>query len=198
MKTVGDKLEPFVVTGVKPGQPADPFFDITEKSFEGKWKVIVYYPKDFTFVCPTEIVAYDKLFQDFEDRDAVLLTGSTDNEFCKVAWQSSHEDLKKIKHIQFADTIRQGYSTGEPSIGLDGESDYRWNQGLVDQLGVFYQPAGAALRATFIVDPDNVIQHVTVNNLNVGRSPEETLRILDALQTGELCACNRTVGGETL
>jgi alkyl hydroperoxide reductase subunit AhpC len=61
MKTVGHKIEPFVVTGVKPGQPEDAFFDITEKSFEGKWKVIVYYPKDFTFVCPTEIVAYDKL-----------------------------------------------------------------------------------------------------------------------------------------
>jgi peroxiredoxin (alkyl hydroperoxide reductase subunit C) len=198
MKTVGDKLAPFVVTGVKPGQPEDAFFDITEKSFEGKWKVIVYYPKDFTFVCPTEIVAYDKLFQDFADRDAVLLTGSTDNEFCKVAWQNAHEDLKKIKHIQFADTIREGYATGDVPDVLGTESDYRWNEGLIKQLGVFYAPAGAALRATFIVDPDNVIQHVTVNNLNVGRSPEETLRILDALQTGELCACNRKVGGETL
>lgn len=185
MKTVGDKLESFVVTGVKPGQPADPFFDITEKSFEGKWKVIVFYPKDFTFVCPTEIVAYDKLTQDFADRDAVLLTGSTDNEFCKVAWQNSHADLKKITHFQFADTQRENARTYE-------------NLGLAEQLGVFYYPAGAALRATFIVDPDNVIQHVTVNNLNVGRSPEETLRVLDALQTGELCACNRTVGGETL
>jgi peroxiredoxin (alkyl hydroperoxide reductase subunit C) len=180
MKTVGDKLESFVITGVKPGQPNEPFFDITEESFPGKWKIIVYYPKDFTFVCPTEIVAYDKLFQDFEDRDAVLLTGSTDNEFCKVSWQNSHVDLKKIKHIQFADTSRD------------------WEKSLIEQLGVFYEPAGAALRATFIVDPDNVIQHVTVNNLNVGRSPEETLRVLDALQTGELCACNRTVGGETL
>jgi len=198
MKTVGDKLQPFVVTGVRPGQPEDAFFTITEKSFEGKWKVIVYYPKDFTFVCPTEIVAYDKLFQDFEDRDAVLLTGSTDNEFCKVAWQNAHEDLKKIKHIQFADTVRDGYGTGSTPSTLDEKSDYRWNEGLINQLGVFYAPAGAALRATFIVDPDNVIQHVTVNNLNVGRSPEETLRILDALQTGELCACNRTVGGETL
>jgi peroxiredoxin (alkyl hydroperoxide reductase subunit C) len=196
MKTVGDKLEPFVVTGVNPG--SDKFFDITEKSFEGKWKVIVYYPKDFTFVCPTEIVAYDKLFQDFADRDAVLLTGSTDNEFCKLAWQNAHEDLKKIKHIQFADTIRHGYQTGEIPSKLGENSDYRWNEGLINQLGVFYEPAGAALRATFIVDPDNVIQHVTVNNLNVGRSPEETLRVLDALQTGELCACNRTVGGETL
>lgn len=184
MKTVGDKLDAFVVTGVKPGQPADAFFDITEKSFEGKWKVIVYYPKDFTFVCPTEIVAYDKLTSDFADRDAVLLTGSTDNEFCKVAWQTSHPDLKKITHTQFADTQRRN-------------ADYD-TRSLADQLGVFYAPAGAALRATFIVDPENVIQHVTVNNLNVGRSPEETLRVLDALQTGELCACNRTVGGETL
>jgi peroxiredoxin (alkyl hydroperoxide reductase subunit C) len=179
MKTVGDKLEKFAVTGVRPGQPSDAFFEITDESYKGKWKVIVYYPKDFTFVCPTEIVAYDKLSKDFDDRDAILLTGSTDNEFCKVSWQTAHEDLQKITHYQFADTQR-----GELS--------------LINQLGVFYAPAGAALRATFIVDPDNVIQHVTVNNLNVGRSPEETLRVLDALQTGELCACNRTVGGETL
>jgi peroxiredoxin (alkyl hydroperoxide reductase subunit C) len=179
MKTVGDRLTPFAVTGVRPGQPADAFYNINEGSFEGKWKVIVYYPKDFTFVCPTEIVAYDKLAQDFADRDAVLLTGSTDNEFCKVSWQNAHADLKKITHHQFADTRRDELS-------------------LIEQLGVFYAPAGAALRATFIVDPSNEIQHVTVNNLNVGRNPEETLRILDALQTGELCACNRTVGGETL
>jgi len=108
------------------------------------------------------------------------LTGSTDNEFCKLAWQKFHPDLAKIEHIQFADTARE------------------WGKSLIDQLGVFYEPAGAALRATFIVDPDNVIQHVTVNNLNVGRAPEETLRVLDALQTGKLCACNRTVGGGTL
>lgn len=179
MLTVGDKIGSFSMVGVRPGQPEDAFFAITEESFKGKWKVVVYYPKDFTFVCPTEIVAYDKLYQDFEDRDAVLLTGSTDNEFCKIAWQKSHEELRKIRHIQFADTQR-----GEKS--------------LIEQLGVMYAPAGAALRATFIIDPDNVIQHVTVNNLNVGRSSDETLRILDALQTGELCACNRTVGGSTL
>lgn len=183
MKTVGNKLEKFAVTGINPGK--DDFFTITDESFAGKWKIIVYYPKDFTFVCPTEIVAYDKLFQDFADRDAVLLTGSTDNEFCKLAWQQSHPDLKNIKHIQFADTQRYNLDTYE-------------NLSLIEQLGVFYAPAGAALRATFIVDPDNVIQHVTVNNLDVGRSPEETLRILDALQTGELCPCSRPIGGATL
>lgn len=190
MKTVGDKLSSFAVVGVKPGKltPDDAFETITEKSFEGKWKVIVYYPKDFTFVCPTEIVAYDKLNKDFSDRDAVLLIGSTDNEFCKLAWRSAHDDLKKTNSWMFADVMRESYS----------DTDGWKSLSLIDQLGAFYAPAGAALRATFIVDPENVIQHVTVNNLNVGRSPEETLRVLDACQTGELCPCNRSIGGETL
>jgi len=195
MKTVGDKLEHFVVTGVKPGSltPDDAFENIDELSFPDKWKVIVYYPKDFTFVCPTEIVAYDKLNKDFADRDAVLLIGSTDNEFCKLAWKNAHEDLKKTTSWMFADTQRRHYVYQHVNDHMGDEV-----AGLVDQLGVFFNPAGAALRATFIVDPQNVIQHVTVNNLNVGRNADETLRVLDALQTGELCACNRQVGGKTL
>ncbi|MFY3650031.1 peroxiredoxin [Achromobacter xylosoxidans] len=182
MKTVGDKLEPFKVTGVKPGfnqheeNGVSAFEDITESSFPGKWKVIYFYPKDFTFVCPTEIVGFNKLAKDFEDRDAVLLGGSSDNEFVKLAWRREHPDLNKLGHYQFGDT------TG----------------GLIDQLGVREKGAGVALRATFIVDPDNTIQHVSVNNLNVGRNPEEVLRLLDGLQTDELCPCNRTVGGATL
>jgi peroxiredoxin (alkyl hydroperoxide reductase subunit C) len=88
----------------------------------------------------------------------------------------------------FADVKRESYS----------EVDGYENLSLVDQLGVFFNPAGAALRATFIVDPQNVIQHVTVNNLDVGRNPDETLRVLDALQTGELCPCSRPIGGDTL
>ena len=110
-------------------------------------------PKDFTFVCPTEITGFAKLKDEFEDRDAVLMAGSTDNEHVKLAWRRSHADLDKLNHWMFAD------STGS----------------LVDQLGVRDSTEGVALRATFIVDPDNTIQHVTVNNLNVGRSPEETL-----------------------
>jgi len=176
-------------TRVKPGRldGADDVFEVlNEQWFPGKWKVLVYYPKDFTFVCPTEIVAYDKLVNDFNDRDAVLLTGSTDNEFCKIAWRNAHEDLKKTNSWSFADQVRE--------FQWDDKEGYT---GLATQLGVLNED-GVALRATFIIDPDNVIQHVTVNNLNVGRSPEETLRILDALQTGELCACNRSLGGETL
>ncbi len=182
MKTVGEKIEAFSVVGVKPGfnqheeNGVSAFEAITEKSFSGKWKVIYFYPKDFTFVCPTEIVGFDKLSKQFAERDAVLLGGSTDNEFAKLGWRREHKDLDKLGHYSFADV------TGS----------------LVDQLGVRDKTAGVALRATFIVDPDNVIQHVSVNNLNVGRSPEEILRLLDGLQTDELCPCNRTVGGGTL
>ena len=99
MKTVGDKIEAFSVTGVKPGfneheeNGQSAFETITEQSFPGKWKIIYTYPKDFTFVCPTEIAGFAKLAKDFEDRDAVLLAGSTDNEFCKLGWRRDHKDL---------------------------------------------------------------------------------------------------------
>jgi lipoyl-dependent peroxiredoxin subunit C len=182
MKTIGHSLAPFSVTGVKPGfnqheeNGVSAFETLTEKSFPGKWKVIYFWPKDFTFVCPTEIVAFDKLAKQFEERDAVLLGGSTDNEFSKLGWRRDHKDLKSLKHWNF----------GDP------------RGALVDMLGVRDPIEGVALRATFIVDPDNVIQHVSVNNLNVGRNPDEVLRILDGLQTDELCPCNRGVGGATL
>lgn len=181
MLGIGDKMPSFSVTGVKPKfmQPEEngtsAFETITENSFSGKWKVFYFYPKDFTFVCPTEIVEFAKLNQDFLDRDCVVLGGSTDNEFCKLAWRRDHKDLNALNQWSFADT----------------------NGSLVDGLGV-RAPAGVAYRATFVVDPHNVIQHVSVNNLNVGRNPKETLRILDSLQTDELCACNRQVGDETL
>jgi alkyl hydroperoxide reductase subunit AhpC len=191
MKTVGDKLESFNIKGVKPGvlEGEDAFEHIDETSFPGKWKVIVFYPKDFTFVCPTEIVAYDKLNKDFEDRDTVLLIGSTDNEFCKLAWRNAHPDLKKTNSWMFADTLREGFVDPVEDVEITG---------LAYQLGVLDTTSGVALRATFIVDPSDVIQHVSVNNLNVGRSADETLRILDALLTDQLCECNRPVGGPTL
>ncbi|NLC35107.1 MAG: peroxiredoxin [Alcaligenaceae bacterium] len=182
MKTLGDKLESFRVTGVKPGfneheeNGVSAFEDITESSFPGKWKIIYFYPKDFTFVCPTEIVGFNNLVGEFSQRDAVLMGGSVDNEFVKLAWRRHQSELDKLGHYQFSDM------TGS----------------LVDQLGIRHRTEGVALRATFIVDPDNVIQHVSVNHMNVGRNPEEILRVLDALQTEELCPCNRRIGGDTL
>ncbi len=182
MKTVGDKLEAFTVTAAKPGfnQPEEngesAFEEITEQSFPDKWKVIYFYPKDFTVVCPTEIVEFAQLQKEFADREAVLMGGSVDNEYVKLAWRREDPQLSRLNHYAFGD--------------VKGE--------LTDQLGVRDKEEGVALRATFIVDPDNVIQHVSVNNLNVGRSPQEILRVLDGLQTEALCACNREVGGRTL
>jgi len=180
MLGIGDQVPEFEITGVKPGfnvheeNGESAFETITQDSFEGKWKVIFFYPKDFTFICPTEIVEFAKLNDEFADRDAIVLGGSTDNEFCKLAWRREHSDLDKLNQWSFADT----------------------NGSLVDGLGVRDYDAGVALRATVIVDPHGVIQHISVNGLNVGRNPKETLRILDALQSDELCACNRPVGGE--
>jgi peroxiredoxin (alkyl hydroperoxide reductase subunit C) len=181
MLGIGDKLPSFEIVGVKPGfneheeKGQSAFEKLTEESFPAKWKIIFFYPKDFTFVCPTEIAEFARLAREFSDRDAVVLGGSTDNEFCKLAWRRNHKDLNKLGIWQFADT----------------------NGSLIDGLGV-RSPAGVAFRYTFIVDPDNVIQHVYATNLNVGRNPADTLRVLDALQTQELCACNRAVGGSTL
>jgi peroxiredoxin (alkyl hydroperoxide reductase subunit C) len=182
MLGVGEKLPEFKITGVKPGfnhheeKGVSAFETVTAQSFPGKWKVIVYYPKDFTFVCPTEIVAFAKLNKEFEDRDAVVLVGSTDNEHSKLGWRREHQDLNGLKMWQFAD------SGGK----------------FARALGVLNEDEGVALRATYVVDPDNVVQHVYVTNLNVGRNPDDTLRVLDALQTDELCPCNRQVGGEVL
>ena len=181
MLGIGDKLPPFRVTGVKPGfmtheeNGESAFEELTETSFSEKWKVIYFYPKDFTFVCPTEIAEFSRLASDFDDRDAVVLGGSPDNEFVKLAWRRDHPDLEKLKHWQFAD------SRGE----------------LMNALGV-RSDDGVPYRVTFVVDPHNVIQHVYATNLNVGRNPQDTLRVLDALQTDELCPCNRAVGGDTL
>ena len=182
MLGIGDQIPEFEITGVKPkfnvheenGESA--FEAITEKSFEGKWKVFFFYPKDFTFVCPTEIVAFAKLNQEFADRNTVVLGGSSDNEFCKLAWRREHPELKSLDQWSFADT----------------------NGSLIDGLGVRDAEAGVALRATYIVDPEGFVQHVAVNGLNVGRNPDETLRILDALQTGGLCSCNRATGGDNI
>lgn len=179
MLGIGDKIPEFEAVGVKPrfmnheenGESA--FEVITQDSFPGKWKVFFFYPKDFTFVCPTEIVEFAKLDQEFADRDCVVLGGSTDNEYCKLAWRRAHDELHNLGQWSFADI----------------------NGSLTDGFGI-RDLSGVALRATFIIDPHNVIQHVTVNSLSVGRNPKETLRVLDALQTDDLCPCNRPIGGD--
>src|ERR1700733_1239319 len=180
MLTVGDKFPEFALKAVKAGADGldlkTAFTSITAASDAGKWKLVFFWPKDFTFVCPTEIVAFGKLKGDFADRDAVVYGVSTDSEFVHMNWRLHHEDLKGLAIPMLADVKRE----------------------LSEALGVLSKSAGVPLRATFIVDPENVIRFVAVNDLDVGRNPAEVLRVLDGLQSDELCPCNWQKGEEFL
>jgi peroxiredoxin (alkyl hydroperoxide reductase subunit C) len=176
MLTIGDLFPAFKATAVVGQQPGHQFIDVTNHSYDGKWKVYFFWPKDFTFVCPTEIAAFGKLDREFADREAQVLGVSIDSEYVHLAWRGSHPDLKDLPFPMVADIKRE----------------------LSSALGVLDKQAGVALRATFIVDPQGVIRFVSVNDLNVGRNPAEVLRVLDALQTDELCPCNWQKGQNTL
>ncbi|HZL57963.1 MAG TPA: peroxiredoxin [Bryobacteraceae bacterium] len=152
------------------------FKKITNKDYKGKWKVYFFWPKDFTFVCPTEIAAFGKLNKDFADRDAQVLGGSTDSEFVHLAWRKDHADLRDLPFPMLADVKRE----------------------LCTALGILDPNAGVAQRATYVVDPEGVIRFVSVNDLSVGRNPQEVIRVLDALQTDELCPCNWQKGEAVL
>jgi peroxiredoxin (alkyl hydroperoxide reductase subunit C) len=176
MLTVGDKFPSFDLQAVVSTDPKQAFTRITDASDQGKWKIVFFWPKDFTFVCPTEIAAFGKLNGEFNDRDAVIYGVSTDSEYVHLAWRQNHADLKSLPFAMLADIKRE----------------------LSQQLGVLDKNEGVALRATFIVDPESVIRFVAVNDLSVGRNPQEVLRVLDALQTDELCPCNWQKGDEVL
>lgn len=176
MLTVGDQFPAFDLTACVSTDPKTAFAQITDKSYEGKWKVVFFWPKDFTFVCPTEIAAFGRMNGDFADRDAQVLGVSIDSEYVHHAWRVHHADLKDLPFPMLADIKRE----------------------LSAALGVLDRNAGVALRATFIVDPQGVIRFASVNDLSVGRNPQEVLRVLDALQTDELCPCNWRKGEATL
>jgi peroxiredoxin (alkyl hydroperoxide reductase subunit C) len=174
MITIGQTFPTFSLKASNPGSTDFPA--VTETSFPDKWKVFVFWPKDFTFVCPTEIVGFDGVAGDFTDRDTQLIGVSTDSEFVHHAWRASREDLGKVSYPWLADIKKE----------------------LSVALGVLDPNEGVANRATIIVDPHNVVRHVSVNDMSVGRNPQEVLRVLDALQTDELCPCNWKKGEDTL
>ena len=176
MLTVGDRLPPFQLQAVVSTQPGAEFAEITSESHPSRWKVLFFWPMDFTFVCPTEIAAFGKRERDFREREAQVLGASTDTHFVHLAWRKSHPELKDLPYPMLADTRRE----------------------LSSALGILDRNEGVPLRATFLVDPQGIIRWVSVNDLKVGRSVEEVLRVLDALQTGELCPCNWKRGEKTL
>ena len=176
MLTIGDKFPDFDLKAVVSIDPKNAFTQITDRSDEGRWKIVFFWPKDFTFVCPTEIAAFGKLNREFNDRDAVIYGVSTDSEFVHLAWRQNHADLKDLPFPMLADIKRE----------------------LSAALGILDKQEGVALRATFVVDPEGIIRFVSVNDLSVGRNPQEVLRVLDALQTDELCPCNWQKGEPVL
>ncbi len=176
MLTVGDKFPSFSVKAVVSTDPKTAFTDITDKSDSGKWKLVFFWPKDFTFVCPTEIAGFGKLNGDFKDRDTVIYGVSADSEFVHLAWRNNHPDLKTLPFAMLADN----------------------NHKLATALGVLDAEAGVAKRATFLVDPEGVIRFAYVTDMSVGRNPQEVLRVLDALQTDELCPCNWNKGDDVI
>jgi peroxiredoxin (alkyl hydroperoxide reductase subunit C) len=176
MRTVGDKLPEFALQAVVSLERGKEFHLVSHDSFPAKWKVLFLWPMDFTFICPTEIAEFGRRHRDFADRDAELLGASTDTQFVHLAWRKQHPDLKDLPYPMLADTKRE----------------------LSNALGVLHREDGVPLRATFIVDPQGIIRHVSVNDLSVGRNVDEVLRVLDALQTDELCPCNWQSGDATL
>ena len=173
MLTVGDKFPEFSADACV-GADQESLTKIDNKTYDGKWVVYFFYPKDFTFVCPTEIAEFNKQLGEFKDRDAMVVGGSTDNEYSHLAWCQSHDDLKGLQY---------------PLIGA---------QKLAFDLGIVDPHANVCLRSTFVVDPNGVIQWACANSLSVGRNVSEILRVLDAIQSDELCPCNWKKGEATL
>ena len=175
MLTVGDKLPQFSLKATVSEDLDTAFTTIGNDTYAGKWLVLFFWPKDFTFVCPTEIAEFGRKSGDFADRDAQVLGASVDSEFVHLAWRKDHKDLRGLPFPMLAD-IRKDLSKA---------------LGILDEEGV-------AKRATFVVDPQGIIRFASVTDMSVGRNVNEVVRVLDALQTDELCPCNWQRGDATL
>lgn len=176
MLNIGDRFPEFNLKGVVSTDIQNAFVDVNHKTYENQWQIYFFWPKDFTFVCPTEIAEFGNLNTDFADRDTQLLGVSTDSEFVHLAWKQQKTELKNLPFPMLSDLKRE----------------------LSQTLGILDQNEGVAKRAVFIVDPQKIIRFAMVTDLKVGRNPREVLRVLDALQTDELCPCNWQKGEATL
>jgi len=179
--SVGDKLPEFSLKAVDSKPLAElnidnAFITVTDKSYAGKWLVLFFYPKDFTFVCPTEISSFADLNNEFASRNTQVLCGSVDGEFVHWAWRREQRDLKNLPFPMLADVKRE----------------------LSEALGIIDKAEGVSQRATFVFDPEGTLRFSMVTDLNIGRNPQEVLRVLEALQTGELCPCNWHKGEDTI
>lgn len=179
MINLGEQFPSFSKIAVVSLEKGKEFETITSESFindNNEWTCMFWWPKDFTFVCPTEIAEFNANYSEFRDRDTKLIGASTDSENVHLAWRNNHDDLRGLKFPMLADTSKS----------------------LAKDLDILEPVEGIAYRATFIIDPQGFIRWVSANDLSVGRNVKEVLRVLDALQTDELCPCNWEKGQETL
>ena len=168
---VGENIEDFEFEAYNPSKKV--FVKGQLSDYDGQWKILFFYPLDFTFVCPTEIRGFANKMEDFEKEGAVIIGASTDSVHSHKAW--FERDLPNVKFHVIGDTSRK----------------------IAEQFDVL-QEDGTALRGTFIISPENILKYHIVSDNNVGRSVEETLRVLKALKTGGLCPVEWKPGQPTL
>ena len=154
------------------------FTEVTSEDYKGKWLVMFFYPLDFTFVCPTEITGFSKKYEEFKKAGAELLAVSCDSQYSHEAW------------------INKDGKGGLGKINFPIASDM--TKSVSGDYGVLIEEEGIALRGLFIIDPEGTMKYSVVHDLNVGRSVDETLRVLKALKTGGLCAIDWEDGDATL
>lgn len=177
-RMVGKQAPKFEMEAVMPNK-AFGKVSLDENMKADKWTVLFFYPMDFTFVCPTEIKALSDRYDEFEDLDAEVIGTSTDTVHTHLAW---------------INTSRDDNGLGDVHYPMAADHNHR----VSEEYGVLIADEGVALRGLFIISPEGELQYEVVNHNNIGRDVDETLRVLQALQTGGLCPADWKPGQETL
>lgn len=177
---VGRSAPSFTASAAFPGESANNSIrTVSLTDYIGRWLIFLWYPNDFTFVCPTEILAFSDRLDEFADDETDILAASVDSVYSHRAWASTPREANGIAKVRF------------PIISDATHS-------IAREWGVLLEDEGVSLRGLFIVDPDGIVQYAALHNLNVGRSVDETLRVLAALQSGGLCGSDWKPGHKTL
>lgn len=152
------------------------FRTLSLDDYRGRWVVLLFYPLNFTFVCPTEIVSLNERWPDFQERNTEVLMCSVDSVYAHLGWVKSDERLRQLRFPLLSDITKE----------------------IARSYGVLLEDAGIALRATFVIDPRGILRWQCINDLNTGRNIDEIMRVIDALQTDKPCPCNWKKGDATL
>lgn len=177
MPLVGNPAPDFTMESTKNLETLNEKVSLSD--YKGKWLVLFFYPMDFTFVCPTEITAFSERIEDFKEIDAEILGVSTDSKYSHKAWIETPADKNGLGGVNYP-------LAADQTLAVSRAYD------------VLIEEEGVALRGLFVIDPDGILQYQVIHNLNVGRNVDETLRVIQALQTGGRCGANWRPGQANL